>query len=42
MGGETSRINTQGYQTGIGNGFNKTSGNMILIPFQRLNDGKMY
>ena len=24
MGGETNRINTQGYQTGIGNGFNKT------------------
>ena len=24
MGGETNRINTQGYQTEIGNGFNKT------------------
>ena len=23
-GGETNRINTQGYQTEIGNGFNKT------------------
>ena len=26
MGGETNRINAHWYQTGIGNGFNKTKG----------------